>query len=192
MLAADDIVVVLDGGSLILRPSLRAAIRLERRYGFPNLLAAITDGDLTVLTAIIRETCDRDAAADMFADVGSRGLAVTLNEITVPCTAVVLALVGEPDGEPGDSSGPLVTFADHFLSLFRMATGWLGWSPDQAWNATPAEIMAAAQGRRDLISDILSAVFGAPDQPSSAPSRDTRNDVLDRAGLASLRGLGSL
>ena len=52
--------------------------------------------------------------------------------------------------------------------------GWLGWAPEQAWNATPAEITEAYKGRREL----LSAMFGSGssnDNTITKPDEQTRS-----------------
>lgn len=43
--------------------------------------------------------------------------------------------------------------------LFRVATGWLGWRPDDAYMADMADIEEAHLGRIDM----LKAVFGSGD-----------------------------
>lgn len=35
--------------------------------------------------------------------------------------------------------------------VFGIATGWLGWSPEQAWNSTIPEIDAAVDGRIEWV-----------------------------------------
>ena len=76
------------------------------------------------------------------------------------------------------------TFASLFRSLFRMGTGWLGWTPEETWNASPLEIMEARAGRLDM----LKAIFGSKDE--DAGPDDPTNAKLDRGGLMSLEDHG--
>ncbi len=59
-------------------------------------------------------------------------------------------------------------FAAQVIAAARLATGRLGWSPEQFWEATPAELVLAAEGllgglqdddRRPLASDDLRALM---------------------------------
>ena len=55
-LAETDLVICVGGEVLLLRPALRAACRLERRYnGFEPLAKAIADGTLHVIADVILE-----------------------------------------------------------------------------------------------------------------------------------------
>lgn len=81
------------------------------------------------------------------------------------------------------------TFPDFYMRLFRIATGWLGWPPEAAWNATPGEIIAAYKGRTEL----LQAIFGGPSGADEDATADrVLNAEFDRDGLAALKGLGKI
>src|SRR5690606_40333271 len=71
----------------------------------------------------------------------------------------VLAIAGiDPnDPTPAKPSGKPADPEQVFAQLFSIATGWLGWTPEEAWNATPAEIIAAKGGRTEMIVEILKA-----------------------------------
>jgi hypothetical protein len=152
-----------DGEPITLRPTLRAAMRLERRFdGFNNLLRGIAEQNISAMAEIIRET-SRDAwrligFLEAHADTP---LCVRITPLTEPLLSLTLALAGldpEDVGKEGDNvkASDRVSFAEHHKRLFKLATGWLGWTPEQTWNATPAEIRAAYEGRLDM----LKAIFG--------------------------------
>jgi hypothetical protein len=53
-LAADETMIRLDHETVHLRPTLKAALRLERRHGgFDKLARAVADGSLTVIADVI-------------------------------------------------------------------------------------------------------------------------------------------
>jgi hypothetical protein len=87
---------------------------------------------------------------------------------------LLLAMTGA-DEKPGDedSEGEPMSFADFLEQLFSIGTGWLGWTPETTWEATPAEILAAYRG---LIAK-LEAIHGVPDDKPKK-KRDSR--PLDR------------
>ena len=82
-----------------------------------------------------------------------------------------------------------------FAGLFEIATGWIRWTPDAAWNASSAEIAAAQHGRADLVASILKSVFGSGEQsddhkPTPIPTQlneDGTDPAFDRAGFAALK-----
>ncbi|MHA6646408.1 hypothetical protein ACX3P1_28370, partial [Mesorhizobium sp. A623] len=79
-------------------------------------------------------------------------------------------------GQPFDLEKALADF-------YEIATGWLGWTPETAWNATPAEILAAQRG---LIAK-LKAIHGTAEEK---PDYDPREEITpDQAkqGIAKLR-----
>ncbi|MGY3330126.1 hypothetical protein ACVILI_003143 [Mesorhizobium sp. USDA 4775] len=43
--------------------------------------------------------------------------------------------------------------------------GWLGWTEEQTLRADVNAILVGLDGRGDMISSILRAVFGEPDKP---------------------------
>lgn len=160
-LADDEITLRIGNETIFLRPSLRAAFRLERRYGgFDKIARSVTDGNLTVISDVIRESTDTPSAIpDLLCEIGTHGLRVGLEALTVPVLSHVLALAGveeEHDGPEAEPAGDRITFADYHAKLYRIATGWLGWTPETAWNATPAEIIEAHAGRVEM----LGALFG--------------------------------
>ena len=91
----------------------------------------------------------------------------------------------DPDNPAPASDGERITFADYHAKLYRIATGWLGWSPQHAWDATPNEILEAYQGHLEM----LRAVHGGG-EPDTEPSRGPDNSEFDREGFQALKSMG--
>ncbi|MCC6736522.1 MAG: hypothetical protein IT534_10415 [Bauldia sp.] len=186
-LAADEITIRLDGETVFLRPTLRAATRLERRYGFPKLMEAVAEGNLTIIADVIRESGGEwSNLLTVIERISGMGLRKGLEALTAPLLAHVGALAGlDPSDTPAEeATGERMTFADYHAQLFRIATGWLGWTPETAWNATAAEILEAHKGRVEM----LKAIYGAPsDEPGTVPREHTEEEV--REGIETLKML---
>ena len=78
-----------------------------------------------------------------------------------------------------------------------MATGWLGWSPDTAWNATLPEIINAFEGHTDKLKALCGGDDEEQNQGNTEEQRQANIDAgydpeFDRAGYAALRNMGSL
>ncbi|WIJ24234.1 hypothetical protein [Devosia sp. RR2S18] len=167
---ADGIFVELAGEAHELRPSLRASMRLVRRHGLSGLLAAVQDFNTIVITDMLREAAITPGL--LLAEIAASGLGNVRSRLTGPLAQFALAIAGIDPDEPTPSkpaSGKPADPEQVFAQLFGIATGWLGWAPEEAWNATPAEIIAAKSGRTDLITDILKAVFGTTEKTGHAP-----------------------
>ncbi len=177
-LAQDEITINLDHETIYLRPSLRAAFRLELRHGgFDKIIKGIADGNLGIMSDIIRESSDpRSAFADFLDGIDALPMGLAIERISEPLIAHVMALAGV-DGDATNEPAPgaeRIPFAEYHTKLFRLATGWLGWTPADAWEATPAEITEAYKGRREL----LSAMFGSgksDDNTITKPDEQTRS-----------------
>jgi hypothetical protein len=188
-LAADPITIEIAGEAFELRPTLRAATRLARRYGdFATLYRRIIADHVSVVSDVIREGSGAPhAAADFLTACELPGLGALLATLKLPLMRYVLALAGHDDNgnEPPATTGKPITLAEYHVELFAIGTGWLGWSPEQTWTSTPAEILAAQRGRSDLIVDVLKSVFGSTDKPApAAPDLDAQ---FDRAAFYALK-----
>ncbi|WP_333822421.1 hypothetical protein [Pinisolibacter sp.] len=165
---AEEIIVHLAGEAIMLRPSLRHALRLERRPGsFKAVLDGIEEGSLTVAAEIIRPHA-HDVTLDAIFAAG-------LAKLREPLTLYVLGCAGiDPETAPArraKASGkplPSVPFSEHLASLYRIGTGWLGWTPDVTLDATPAEITEAYRGRVEM----LRSIFGSSEDDT--PTADDR------------------
>jgi hypothetical protein len=188
-LADDEITINLDHETIYLRPSLRAAFRLESRHGgFDKILRGVADGNFTMMADVIREGADaRSSFADFLDCIDELPLRLAIERISEPLIAYVMTLTGvdsDNKGEAKPDAKPM-PFAEYHTRLFRMATGWLGWTPADAWEATPAEITEAYQGRLDL----LSAMFGSrkgDDDTIERPDENTRRELNAIGDLTNL------
>ena len=184
MLLADDTILNVGHEVIRLRGSLRAAFRLERQFrGFDKIVAAISDGNVSVMAAVIRECSDdKTDLADLLDSGGALSIRIALEHIAGPLIAHVGILAGfDPDAqEHQDAGNEPVSFLDHHTKLFSIATGWLGWQPEAAWSATPAEITAAYKGRLEM----LGAMFGngSKDKPTTAKSNAATRRRLSALG----------
>lgn len=169
---ADIITVSIGGEAIELRPSLRFAIRLERRPGsFAGLLREIMDGSLTAACEIIRDHADIPMLETRILDNG-------LETFREPLVRYVLALTGMDDTpEPANDNGirkqgKSQPFSEYLSGLYKIGTGWLGWTPQDTLDATPAEIMLAHDGRMSM----LRAIFGGTDDKTDKPQSDISLD----------------
>jgi hypothetical protein len=170
---ADETIITIDGATVTLRPTLRAAYRLEADHGFRAILDGIANGQIVVMAAVIREAGDYPAAMLNLLNVIERDGAEALTIFKVPLLNLVGAMIGVGDEEeekPAKAKSDTVsdssteTFGTYFDRLFSIGTGWLGWTPAETWRATPAEIVAAQKGRVDM----LRAIFGGQDEEKAA------------------------
>ncbi len=171
---ADDITIELGGERVTLHPSLRCAIRLEGRPGsFSSLLGQISDGSLSAASDIIGEHYEHPYLANKIMDAG-------LDSLKLPLTLYVMACAGvDPDDPPkkAKGKGTSITFKKHLEDLFRIGTGWLGWTPDETLDATPAEITLAYEGRLEM----LKAIFGGSESNTERKSDLSLDDKFKAA-----------
>lgn len=168
MKLAEEIIIELGDEVVELRPSLRHAIRLERREGsFRQLLNDINEGSLTAALDIVAPHADGIVLLDNRVMDALPVIRPVLVEYVVACAGLDNAEreTTATDKKPAKEEAPR-SFADHLTDLYRHATGWMGWSPDQALDATPAEITIAFEGHIAM----LKAVHGA----AQSEPKDTR------------------
>src|ERR1700754_982125 len=98
-LADDEITIRIGQETVHLRPTLRAAFRLERRYGgFDKVIKAILDGSLTVIADVIAESSDRwSGIPDLLKAFDAAPLKSSVECLSVPVLNHVFALVGLND-----------------------------------------------------------------------------------------------
>lgn len=187
-LADEEVTIALDDERIHLRPSLRAATRIERQHGgFPAVLRALDECSVTVIADLIREcaTAPTNAPALLVAP----GLAWRVRPLVPAFEVLVLNLMGadldamekvgaEPDADERTA------FAEVHTQLYRLATGWLGWTPAETWAASPREIKQAYEGRVEL----LRAVFGGGEDK---PSDQDRAATADERFASGIRAMGT-
>ena len=182
-----EIRIAIDGLEVVLRPTLRAACNLEQRYGgFEAITRAIVDGSFTVTADVILEGAIKCHLNRTALEVRLSKALSKLDTLIPQLLSFILGLCGIDDSkvEQSQITGKLESFADHHTKLFRIATGWLGWTPQEAWYSTPLEIIEAFKGR----SEMLAAIFGSGN-PAEPEQTGPDMSPLDRAGLLGLKAL---
>ena len=173
----------LGGRSFVLRPTLRAAVVLERAHGLDVLASEIADLNITAISDTIAATAFDPIDADQVVILMTSGGRVARAMALVPDLLELLAgLAGiDPDAEPDEEKPDAepTPIAESQRQLYQIATGKLGWPPAVAWDSTPLEILEAWKGRIELLADI----FGdADDKPSKSkgegPSLDDKIGAL--------------
>ncbi|TYB85522.1 hypothetical protein [Oceaniovalibus sp. ACAM 378] len=167
----DEITLSYGNHAVALRPSLRAAIQLERLHdGFPALLRKIEQFDTRTIAACITAGApDRQAAQNLFIYAATGPLSTFKQATQAPVIELVANLLPQPSGAPDDATSAatgtstLQPWAKAFQDLFGIATGWLGWTPDAAWSATPQEITDAFTAHIEK----LKAIHGAADDDTA-------------------------
>lgn len=181
--------------TVTLRPSLRAATILEHEYGFEKLFARIEEFHLgTIADIIMTTTTDQKDATAFLKSFHGQPLVAVSAAVKAPIAAVCRAFVPSTDKETKGAGKPM-TWPDYYAELYRLATGWLGWTPRTTWRASPSEINEAFAGHVAM----LKAIHGSGEEKnekadvSYTAERLKEIDELgydpafDRAGLASIR-----
>jgi hypothetical protein len=193
------------GANLVwLKPSLRAATILEKQHGgFPALLTQIEEQNTTTIRAVIMASAiDTGAAQRLLEALADQPLTTVTETTLAPCMTLVAALMmpEAADTTPARSTTnkPGMAWADLFAELYRVGTGWLGWTPGATWNATPSEILQGFDGHIAK----LKAIHGAADDDDTSTSTSTSTQTVeqrqqnveagldpdfDRAGLQALK-----
>ncbi|WP_170760406.1 hypothetical protein [Ruegeria lacuscaerulensis] len=197
-LAYDAIALGYGDHTVFLRPSLRAAMRLERLHGgFPELLRKLEEFDTFTVWHIITAGAGRTATDALFGYVATQPLSGFANAAIAALFEFITALfpTSADDSETKSTSTDPLPWADLFKQLYGYATGWMGWPPETAWNATPQEITDAFEAHMSK----LMAIHGATDEQQGPTEEQRQENVqngfdpeFDRAGLANLRALSTI
>lgn len=188
MRLAETLKITLRGEQLVLRPTLRAAILLSQHYEIEDLLRGVIEGNSKVLTDIAMATLVEGTVVNRhkleeliiyFAITSDRVLDdflnLTLGIIGTTRTDFEKASSDEDDDDSLDNHERM-TFAETTERLFMIATGYIGWTPEQTYNAAPREIVLAYQGRLEMFS----ALFGGTSKAKGKPnSPDANKPSLD-------------
>lgn len=197
-LAYDAIAVEFGGHTVFLRPSLRAAFHLERLHGgFPELLRKIEEFDTLTIWHVITAGADMESAEPLFAAAAVSPLRDFQRAAHGPCIALVAAFFPEEPKADRKQHGDAAPkpWSELFKDLYGFATGWLGWTPDAAWNATPQEItdaFAAHIAKLKTIHGEEDTDTGPTDEQREQNAAMGLDPDFDRAGLLALKGLSSL
>lgn len=194
--AYEQVTIAHGDNTVTLRPSLRAAATLEARHGFPALFRALADLNMTIISEIILTASSRqDAAAACLAGIPGKPLLPFFIAVRQPLAELVSMFVPAPDpkAKPSTGTGNPVPWSEVYAALYDSATGWLGWTPETAWNATPTEITRAHAAHIDRL--VTTGVLTRTEKTGSAPDPEqaARNVAegldpeFDRAGLRALK-----
>lgn len=186
MIIAGSIIIHVDGKKVLLRPSLRYAICLVNRSGgFQRLAREISEGSLTAAIDIVEPHVDlgRDYLGKCLLDRGIGSIQPQLMDYLLSCAGIEPDNIPEETRKPSDKPLPFVPFGEYLQSLYRIGTGWLGWSPAVTLDATPLEITEAHKGRMEM----LRSIFGGQD----APEKPENNYSLDDKFRAAFSSFGT-
>lgn len=185
-----------------LRASLRAACALaDMPGGFGHLVDQISRQSLTAIKTTIRATAtDRAAAERLLAGLEGKPLGPFARRAQADCLdllMVILAPAQDKAQGPRDGHDRAVPLSHYLSDLFRYATGWLGWPPSVAWDASPDEIATAFDAHVDRLVRMTPGATGTPDRAAPAdtytPERlrqieaQDHDPAFDRAGLHALK-----
>lgn len=190
--AANGILLSHGDETVRLRPSLRTAMTLERMHGgFTGLFRRLSDFDTATISSVIElAATDQRQASAFLGTIANAPLKGFYHAAQAPLAALCEALMPTPP-EPDQNApakGKPMPWAEDYSELFRTATGWLRWTPEEAWNATLDEITEAFKGHMAM----LKAVHGAADDEQPDDQREQNiaaglDPEFDRAGLHRLR-----
>lgn len=172
--AYEEVRITLGGSTVTLRPTLRAAVTLEARYGFPTMFRALEEGSFTIISEIILAASSpaTDGATFLLSEAAGRSLSSFIGRSRIPLAELVSMLMPAPDPQATNlrPSGKSIAWGEFYAHQFEQATGWLGWTPEQAWNATPTEIDRAYTGYIAKLKAIHGS--GEDDKQASAKAPD--------------------
>lgn len=194
--AYEQVTIAHGGNTVTLRPTLRAAATLEERHGFPALFRALDDMNVTIISEIILAASSPQDAAACLAGIPGRPLFPFFMAVRQPLGNLISMFMPAPDPKAKRSTktGKPMPWAEVYSTLFDSATGWLGWTPETAWNATPTEITRAMSAHFDRL--VTTGILVRDDkQPAKEtdPEQAARNIAagldpeFDRAGLRALK-----
>ncbi len=95
----------------------------------------------------------------------------TLEGTCVALLSMFLNPTGEEQGQGAQTpkqTGKALSWSDAYAELYQIGTGWLGWTPQETWNATPTEITEAFKGKLAM----LKAIHGSAEEEPAPPSED--------------------
>lgn len=181
----DEVTIYHGGFAVVLRPTLRAAITLERMHdGWSGLISKLEQRDSTTTAAVIRATAsDRSAAEGLLRNFS----AIPLSEAAMALSEPLSALLGmffapTTEGTAHNEASAPSAWSKVYVELYRYGTGWLGWTPAETWASTPTEITQALEGK---IAHLIAVNGGGSDQKTSASNEYTpeRLAEIDRLGF---------
>lgn len=194
--ACDEIVLEHGSNAVRLRPSLRAASTLERSHdGFELLARRIDEFHTgTVREIIMTAATDRKDAAVFLRSLESKSLLTFQRIAQAPIARLFAGFIpaADPKATPSPNDKPK-PWREFYRDLYRYATGWLHWTPEAAWNATPTDITEALAGFGEMMEAQHGAAEDKPADRKPNPEQASRNVAdgldpeFDRAGLRAMK-----
>ncbi|XKM39121.1 hypothetical protein A4U53_022700 [Rhizobium ruizarguesonis] len=194
--AYEEVTIAHGGNTVALRPSLRAAATLEARHGLPALFRAPFDLNMTIISDIILTASHPGHdAATFLSSLSGKPLFPFFMAVRQPLADLVSMFMPAPDpkAQPSTGTGKPMPWSEVFATLYDSATGWLGWTPETAWNATPTEITRAMSAHFDRLVTTGVLVRDKTTAKAPDPEQAAQNEALgldpefDRAGLRALK-----
>jgi len=196
---SSEVVVRYGNHAVALRPSLRAAITLERLHGgWEGLILRLSQLDTQTVWAIMRASAVSGPSAEaLLHSLANRPLAEIKEAVAEPLGELLGLFLAPLDAEPTDAPQPATAkpkpWSEAYAELFRIGTGWLGWTPAETWAATPLEIAQAFEGHVAKLKAIHGT--GEADTPTGPTEEQRAANIaagldpdFDRAGLRALKG----
>jgi len=197
--AYEEVKIAHGGNTVTLRPSLRAAVTLEARYGFPALFRALDELNFTIIadTILTASSSGQDGAAFLRSEAAGRPLSSFFIAVRQPLAELISMFMPAPvqSLDTAPRTGKPLPWADLYRDLYDVATGWLGWTPETAWNATPTEITRAHAAHIEKLKSIHGSADDKDKSAKTAPDADLTERLnaegldpeFDRAGLRALK-----
>lgn len=152
----------LQGGGITLRADLRALATIASKYhDFADLHGRIAAFDYAATVDLIAATCSDPDSLLLPSNpnwLSYRTLDEFFTLVTPQLLTFIERMAGADEADSGEPSDP-ITLTELVERLFKVGCGWLEWSPNDTWNATPAEILLA----RDGLIEKLQKIHGSAD-----------------------------
>lgn len=179
--AYEEVTLSYGGNIARLRPSLRAATILEDKFGLAAIDKALAEFNLNIVVEIIHAASSPQDAGAFLAGIPGKPLSPFFAAVIDPLCDLVRMFIPAPvqkQDTPKPSTGERMTFAEMFAALYDTATGFLEWSPEQAWNATPTEINRAYSAQLEK----LKAIHGSgEDNKANRSTHDPEQAARNKA-----------
>jgi hypothetical protein len=128
---------------------------MAQKYELQELHDTILQCHLGVISHLVAIGCNDHERAARFLAAKLAGALYPLEDLIAPLFEFIRLSFGISDDQGDEApTGKPASFAEVFTELFEFATGWLGWTPADAWAATPAEIIHARKGHFAMLRAI--------------------------------------
>jgi hypothetical protein len=176
--------IAINTKTITLRPSLAAAVVLTAGGELQKTFRGVADLSLGHITNVIHASQHPagELTKEQIADLLLADGLVKLSERSIELMTFMASLVeaGEDESEEEGATLPLTEYLE---KLFSMGTGFVGWTPEATWSATPNEIMRAAKTR----SEFWSSLFGG-----KSDKKAVYDETRDEDGIEDLRLLSNV